>query len=790
MASLRISVHCEDEAPREDHWIDHLVDAVRVVSYMPGRVRFHLGFKGDEILADSLRRELQKVDTAHLDSYSVRTRNALVTYDPSKVEDHVVATALLQGVREFARVHGECDLEHHFHDRSRAKATHDHDHAGHDHGDEHQEHDEDCDHDHSALATDAGIRKELFKLVATGGLLGYFVYRKVKGRPMAFAGNPLLDVASLVTIASGYSIFRGGVDAVQKNKKATDDTLISIAVLATLLMGESLTGLSVVWLINLGRLLEAITLKRSRTAIKELMDVAPKEAWLVAGKDGPRKVAVEDLKKGQIIRIFASEKIPLDGKVIRGRAAVKEAFITGESLPREKAEGETVYAGSILESGEIDVEVTNLVHETVVARMIDAIENVRDNKAPIEKVGTRFASQFVPISLGVAGATLIMTGDIRRAITMLVIACPCAAGLATPTAVSASIGQAARRGILIKGGTHIESAAHVNVVIFDKTGTLTEGDAKVQQFIPTTEGVQFGIEHCLQFAASAEQYTTHPLGLSIVREAKNRKLSFVSVTTHKVHPGLGISAQVEGKKIHIGNRKFMSSIDLMIPISVERQASENFIAGESLVYFAMDGVFLGTFVIQDTIRKEAPDMLKKLKSLGIQRVILATGDQKISAVQVARSLGISEVHAELLPEQKLELVQRMKRQGWKVAMVGDGVNDAQALAEADLSIAMGGGRCDIAIEAADITLARNDLMLVADTLEISQQTLKTIYQNFVASVGINAGGIMVGAMGRLSPFSAAIVHNASTIAVVLNSLRLGRQVAKSNPLSVLKEVKI
>jgi len=234
----------------------------------------------------------------------------------------------------------------------------------------------------------------------------------------------------------------------------------------------------------------------------------------------------------------------------------------------------------------------------------------------------------------------------------------------------------------------------------------------------------------------------------------------------------------------------MSSINLMIPISVERQASENFIAGESLVYFAMDGVFLGTFVIQDTVRKEASDMLKKLKTLGIQRVILATGDQKMAAVQVARELGISEVHAELLPEQKLDLVQRMKRQGWKVAMVGDGVNDAQALAEADLSIAMGGGRCDIAIEAADITLARNDLMLVADTLEISQQTLKTIYQNFVASVGINAGGIVIGAMGRLSPFSAAIVHNASTIAVVLNSLRLGRQVARSNPLSVLKEVKI
>jgi cation-transporting P-type ATPase C len=625
--------------------------------------------------------------------------------------------------------------------------------------------------------------------VVTGGVLGYFVYKKVKGKPIAFANNPLLNVASLVTIASGYSIFKAGVNSVQNHKKATDDTLISIAVLATILMGESLTGLSVVWLINLGRLLESITLKRSRTAIKELMDIAPKEAWLVTTHD-VKRVSVESLEKSQIIRVFANEKVPLDGKITRGRALVKEAFITGESIPREKREGETVYAGSLLEQGEIDIQITNLVHDTVVAHMIDAIENVRDKKAPIEKIGNRFASQFVPISIGVAALTLLFTGDLRRAITMLVIACPCAAGLATPTAVSASIGQAARKGILIKGGTHIETAARVDTVIFDKTGTLTTGEPELNKFVFLTLKNRFDEEAYLQLAASAEQHTTHPLGLVLVKEAKKRKLTLSSVQTYKAYAGLGVAAQVDEQQIHIGNRRFIEKQNIGLESLQDNQELSQYVTGESFLYFSINHELQGVFIVHDTLRPEAHDMLIRLKSLGIKRVLLASGDLKASADYIARQIGIQEVHSELLPADKLALVKTLKSQGRKVAMVGDGINDAQALAEADLSIAMGGGHCDIAIETADVTLARNDLMLVPETIDISQKTLKTIYQNFIAAVGINSGGLVISTFGKLTPFTAAIVHNASTIVVVLNSLRLGKQVAGSNPLEVLKEVKI
>lgn len=767
MASLRFFFPSEDA-----NWSERLFDLVTILFRGAGRIRFKLDFEGDEILSDTLRRELHKVHSVTLASYSVRTRSALVTYDAKHCSEIDVVVALFRGIREFARIHGECDLNHHHHSLSQ-KQTHDH-------------HDE-CAHDHTATSTDAGIRKEVMKLALTGGALFYLVYRKLSGKSDLLASNPLGDLASLITILSGYPIFRAGFSSVSNRKKATDDTLIGIAVLASIFMGESLTGLSVVWLINLGRLLEAMTLKRSRTAIKELMDIAPKEAWLVDSHTIVRKVPVETLHKGQIIRIFESEKIPLDGKVISGTGLIQEAFITGEAIPKEKTVGSSAYAGSLVMAGEIDLEITNLAHETVVARIIDAIENVRDSKAPIEKVGAKFAEQFVPISLAVAGIAFLVTGDFRRAITMLVIACPCAAGLATPTAVSASIGQAARKGILIKGGTHIETAAKIDTLVFDKTGTLTKGQPALERFVSASDSKSIEFHEALRIAASAEQFTTHPLGRVLVAESKKHFLPLQPVRSHKNFPGMGIKAELDNVTVHVGNHKFLTHLDIHVPKRFEQEVTRGFEAGESIIYLAIDGHLRGAFLVQDVIREEAERMLSTVKRMGITRVLLASGDQKIAASHVASALGIDEVHAELLPKEKLELITRLKAEGHKVAMIGDGMNDAEALAAADLSIAMGGGRCDVAIEAADITLARNDLALVPEVLSISRRTLKTIYQNFAASVGINAGGLAVSALGQLSPFAAAIVHNASTIAVVLNSLWLGKQVAMSKSRGVSYE---
>ena len=574
-------------------WRLHLLESITVQSHISGRIRFHLDFPGDEALGDALRRELQKENTVKLSSYSVRTRTALVAFDPSQVSDLIVMEALLRGVMEYARLHGECAIENHSHD------AHKHHHQ---HEEEEACPEEHCDHDHSAMASDAGIRKELLKLTLTGGVLGYFLYKRIQGKTPFVSGEGFWDIKALLTIAAGYPIFRSGFNTLQKGKKPTDDTLISIAVLASLLMGESLTGLSVVWLINLGRLLEVITLKRSRTAIKDLMDIAPNEAWFVTNGKADKRVPVDKIKKHQVVRVFHGEKVPLDGKVIRGEGLLKESFITGEALPKKKVIGETVYAGSLVESGEIDVEVTSLVNDTVVARIIHAIENIRDTKAPIEKVGTRFASQFVPISLGLFGVTLLLTGDMRRAITMLVIARPCAAGLATPTAVSASIGQAARRGILIKGGTHIEAAAHIDTIVFDKTGTLTSGNPTLIRFLETTLGKKDGFEECLRVAASAEQHTTHPLGLVLLNEAKKQKQRLLSVNKFVTHAGHGIFAEVEGRAVHVGNRAFMETLKIPGAAALESKVSKEFIAGESIVYLAIDEKLRGAFLVQDVIR--------------------------------------------------------------------------------------------------------------------------------------------------------------------------------------------
>ena len=757
-------------------WIASLLSKVSIRSMSRGRMRFHLNFRADEVLSDTMRRELQRIDGVKLDSFSVRTRTALVTFDPTKTTSLQITTALLRAVRLFATNHGECDLDHHHHSSLRSNHAHD----------------EDCDHDHSATATDAGIRKELIKLTLTGGVLGYFVYRRLRGAPIALAFGPLTDVKAILTIITGYPIFKSGVDAVQKKGKATDDTLITIAVIATLLMGESLTGLSVVWLINLGKLLEAITLKRSRTAIKELMDITPLDAWLVIDQQqSPKKVAVDTLQKGQILRVFGGEKVPLDGTIVAGHGLLREAFLTGEAMPRQKSLDDEVYAGSLLEEGQIDVRVRNMITETVVARMIDAIENVRANKAPIEKVGNRFAAKFIPISIGIAGATLILTGDLRRAITMLVIACPCAAGLATPTAVSASIGQAARRGILIKGGTHVEAAAHIDVVIFDKTGTLTAGIPTVQEFIPHADATGLSQDECLALTAAAEVHSTHPLGRCLLSAARQKQLPLRAVRDFSAISGMGVAVVLDdSEQVHVGSEAFMKSLSISVPSELAHQTLSSRYLGDSLVYVARDHQFLGVFVVQDQIRSEAAATLRQLKTLGVARMILATGDQVSTANYVAGILGITEVHAGLLPGDKLRLVEQLKGAGHRVAMVGDGMNDAQALSAADLSIAMGAGRCDVAIETADITLARDDLQLLAETLDISKLTLKTIHQNFFFSVGINAMGVGFGALGKMSPFAGAIVHNASTIAVILNSFKLGREVAKANPLTVLKEIKL
>jgi heavy metal translocating P-type ATPase len=749
----------------EHNWIDHLVSRVTIKSLNKGRVRFLLNFQGDEILNDFLRREVHKISGSVFKGYSTRTKTCLISFDPTETSTEKVSIGVLKAVKEFARIHGECDVgESH-------PAAH---HYGHSH-----DHDK-CGHDHSHLATEAAIKKEIFKLGLTGSALVYFLVKRVRlgaGLPVPPA---ITLAASILTVLKGYPIFKDGARTLKPGKKLTDDSLISIAVLATLVMKESLTGLSVVWLINLGRLFETMTINRSRAAIKDLLDLAPDDAWLIpddlksAGL--PEKVLVEKISKGQVIRVFASERVPLDGKIVKGTAAIQESYLTGEPIAKEKSVSDFVYAGSMVESGEIDIEVENLATETVMAKMIHSVESLRENKAPIEKFGTKFASKFVPISLGTSGLVYLFTRDWQRAVTALVIACPCAAGLATPTAVSASIGKAAKKGILIKGGVHLETAAKIDTAVFDKTGTLTTGYPTVVEQI--FKGEKDKGTEILQLAASAEQHTTHPLGRVIVNLAKDNKIDLIKAEDYELYPGLGIEANINGKSVICGNLKLIEQKNIKISAFFQKEIEKSNQSVQSAVFVAISGSLTAIYLLEDEIKPEAKEVLQKLRDMGINNIHLVSGDRLPVVEAVAKELGITHFEAEVLPGNKHEYVKRLQQQGFKVAMVGDGVNDAQALVGADLSLAMASSRCDLAIEAADITLARDDLFLIPESIEISKKTLKTIKTNFIASIGINGVGLVMGAGGKLNLFTAAIVHNLSTIAVVLNSFRLGQNINK------------
>ncbi|MBK7772740.1 MAG: cation-translocating P-type ATPase [Sandaracinaceae bacterium] len=790
---------CEEGAAPGHTWMHHLFERVRPTSVLPGRVRFRLDFPGDEILEDCLRRQLSPLDGLSLQSYSPRTRTALVTFDVSKHDVVAVAAAVLRGVGEFARLHGYCDLAHHHHEPASRKTRqaqakgghaagahghehdHEHDHGhghGHGHGHEHEhDHEDSCTdeggdcaagHDHSALATESGVRREIWNLAVSGGLLVYMLRKRLRSGVMT-GGNPLGDLAALATIAFGYPIFRDGAKTLGPGKKATDDTLISIAVIASLLMRESITGLSVVVLIRLGRLLEAMTIRRSRAAIKELMDFTPSEAWRVTEGQGALRVAVSDVRRGDKLRVMDAERVPLDGLIREGQGLVREAVITGESTPVEKRVGDHVYAGSVLVRGDLVIEVTNESDATVIAQMVDAIENVREHKADVERVGQRFASKLIPVSIGISALTFLVTRDWRRSVTMLVIACPCAAGLATPTAVAAAIGSAARRGILVKGGLHLETAAGVDTLIFDKTGTLTEGNPRVTSLELTPAGEQLGRAEVLRLVGSAEQHTTHPLGQALVTLARDAGAVLEPVESVQTIEGQGLLARFSNSELRVGNARLMAAAGISLT------GFDGLDSGQrSEAFFARGDTLLGRALIEDAVRHDARAVLDALRARG-HRVILASGDRAPVVTAVAAALGFApeDVLAEQLPQDKFNLVDTLRAAGHRVAMVGDGVNDAQALAHADLSIAMGSGRCDLAIETADVTLARDELGLVIATMNVADKTLRTIYTNLAASIGVNALGIAAGSMGNLTPFAAAIVHNLSTIAVVLNSFRLG-----------------
>ncbi|WP_068672925.1 heavy metal translocating P-type ATPase [Oceanobacillus sp. Castelsardo] len=532
------------------------------------------------------------------------------------------------------------------------------------------------------------------------------------------------------------------------------------------------TSAVIITLILFGKYLEARAKSQTTNALSKLLNLQAKEARVI--RDGKEiMIPASDVVVGDHLIVKPGEKIPVDGIVIKGRTSVDESMLTGESIPIEKDLGEQLIGSTINKNGSIEMEATKVGKDTALASIVKVVEEAQGSKAPIQRLADVISGYFVPIVVGIAILTFIiwitlvqpgqMESALVAAIAVLVIACPCALGLATPTSIMVGTGKAAESGILFKGGEHLEGTHKLEAIVLDKTGTITKGKPEVTDFS--------GDEEAFQLLASAEKGSEHPLAEAIVAYATENNIDFLDVEHFEAVPGHGIEAAISGKNILVGNRKLMKDHQVDIT-GYEEKLVQYEIDGKTAMLIAIDGGYRGTVAVADTIKETAPEAIKQLKDLGIE-VFMLTGDNERTAKAIAKQVGIDQVIAEVLPEEKAAKVKEIQEQGKKVAMVGDGVNDAPALVTADIGIAIGTGT-EVAIEAADVTILGGELLLIPKAIKISHATIRNIRQNLFWAFGYNTAGIPVAAIGLLAPWIAGAAMALSSVSVVTNSLRLKR----------------
>jgi cation-transporting P-type ATPase C len=616
---------------------------------------------------------------------------------------------------------------------------------------------------------------DVLRMVIGGVALGLLGVRRY-----VFARPPLLGtsgrvVATGVTIFTGYPFLRGALRSLRSGKAGTD-ALVSAATVASLILRENVVALTVLWLLNIGEYLQDLTLRRTRRAISELLRGSQDTAWIRLTK-GPQagteiQVPIDSVEIGDEVVVHDHVAIPVDGEVVDGEAVVNQSAITGENLPVSVGVGAHVHAGSVVVRGRVVVRAEAVGNQTAIGRIIARVEEAQHDRAPIQTVGENFSRRFVPTSFIVSAITLAVTGDVRRAMTMLLIACPCAVGLATPTAISAAIGNGARRGILIKGGSHLEQAGRVDAIVFDKTGTLTVGRPVVTNIVAMHK--DWEPEQVLAYAASSEIHSRHPLAEAVIRSTEERHITIPPHEECEVLVGLGMRTWADGRTLLLGSPSLLKAEKVRVSKKATEWVEKLRREAETPLLLAVDGKLVGLISLRDEVRPEAAEVLTKLRANGIRRIVMLTGDHPDIAQVVADELGIDEWRAEVMPEDKLEVVRELQNEGYIVGMVGDGINDAPALAAADIGIAMGLAGTDVAVETADVALANDDLHRLLDVRDLGARAVDVIRENYSMSIAVNAAGLIIGAGGALSPVLAAILHNASSVAVVANSSRLIR----------------
>jgi Cd2+/Zn2+-exporting ATPase len=548
------------------------------------------------------------------------------------------------------------------------------------------------------------------------------------------------------------------------------DTLVSIAAISATAVGAYREAATVIFIMLLGEFLEQHTVGKTRKAIASLVQLVPKVAW-IRREGNEVQVPIEKVKIKDVLVVKPGERIPVDGIILSGDGSINQSMLTGESMPVEKGMGDRVYCGTLNESGSFEMEATQLAEDTKLAQIKRLITEAQAEKSPIQRWMDRFARYFIPAILLIAIFTFFVTGNASRAITILIVACPCALVLGTPTAVVAAIGNAARQGILIKGGSYLEQMGRLKILLMDKTGTLTQGRPKVVE----TRGFD-GLDEkeVLYWAAIAEKRSEHPLAKAILEEAEALGLSIPHPDSFENFRGMGVKAQWNSRTIISGRTIMLTEQGIEIPESVEAMLKLKEAEGTTSLLVILDHRPLGTIFISDPLRKKAKPAIEKIRKERVSEIWMLTGDRSQVAQRMAKELGVG-YEAELLPEEKVQKVKEWKRKGQVVAMVGDGINDAPALAAADIGIAMGAVGTDVAIETADITLMTDELEKIPVVIRLSRKALRVIKENIIFAVIFNTVLVILSAQGWINMILGAIMHQASSLLVILNSMRLLRR---------------
>ncbi len=608
-----------------------------------------------------------------------------------------------------------------------------------------------------------GARKDVAFLVTSAIFLAI---------SFAAGGDLAVDPAWVAIILCGVPIVIEAFIAIVTELDVKADLLVSLALIASVAIGEYFAAGEVALIMQLGGLLEELTVERAQKGIQRLVELAPRQARLVEAGGNTRMIDADDAELDQVVRVLPGETVPVDGVVVSGATSIDESAVTGEPMPVDKLAGDEVSAGTVNQFGSIDVRATHVGEDSSIRRMARLVQSADAGKARIVRLADRWATWVVVGALAAAAGVYLVTGEILRSVTVLVVFCPCSLVLATPTAIVAAIGNATKRGFLVKEGDALERLAEVDRVVFDKTGTVTLGKPEVVAVVPAP-GSAIDADELFSLVASAELRSEHPLGKAIVRSARGRGIEFGEPTAFAMEPGRGVTATVGGREVRAGGEQMMAELGINTGAWGAEELAQLRDNGDTLAFIAVDGHAAGICALSDVVRPESAATVAALKAAGAEPVLL-TGDNEAAAGAVCAQVGISAYQASCRPEDKMAYIERSEAAGERCAMVGDGINDAPALKRAFVGIAVGGVGSDVAVEAADIAIVNDDISALPHLIELSRHTMRVIRANLTFSMGLNFLAIVLAFLAVLDPVSGALVHNCGSVLVIVNSSLLLR----------------